>query len=65
MIAGKAVLTDKEVCKILQITTATMRNHLKEGKPLSKVRHFDLGRARRWSATSLNEFISGKQETRE
>ena len=65
------VITDADLCHVLQITTATLRNYLKSGPPtkrhgsqgdLRTISKCHVGGQRRWVLASVEAFIHGQQE---
>ena len=63
------LLTDRELCAVLRITSKTLSNYLKHGPPsvrhkttgdIRLIQHVTMGGIRRWSRKSLDRFLTGK-----
>lgn len=53
-------LTDLQLCKKLGITIQTLHNHLnKNAKYLKQIKCVKIGSSRRWSESSVDEYLNG------
>ena len=67
----EVLISDEDLCKRLEISYATLYNHLKNGPPQKRHENVPDVRditytvhkgQRRWFASSVNEFLHGKKE---
>lgn len=54
------LMTDKEVCDLLRISSSTLRRHVKDQTSnLQRIKRCDVGGQRRWLRESVDAFING------